>query len=101
MQNMEKKIQEEETSKNREKNLVMQRDNKLKVLEDKVKQLTQENEVLKKSQGKPKTSNIRKDSKEEVKDKVVKFKDADKILNEKIEKNEKQKEIIPGKKPEI
>ena len=49
MQNMEKKIQEEETSKNREKNLVMQRDNKLKVLEDKVKQLTQENEVLKKS----------------------------------------------------
>lgn len=33
----EKKLQEEEGLKNREKNLVMQRDNKIKVLEDKIK----------------------------------------------------------------
>ena len=34
---MERKATEEESHKNREKNLVMQKDNRIKVLEDKIK----------------------------------------------------------------
>lgn len=39
LEKLEKRVVEEETLKNREKNLVMQKENRIKVLEDKIKQI--------------------------------------------------------------